>query len=92
MNMITRNMNNIKNNVESIVANIWNMKDTKADARDYTKPRSWHDQESKQSWPPSRSSLASNALEYGGALMLIRVSAFSNDLCNSSGGGRGWYI
>jgi predicted transcriptional regulator len=30
MNMITRNMNNITNNVISIVANIWNMKDTKA--------------------------------------------------------------
>jgi hypothetical protein len=33
MNMITRNMNNIMNNVISIVANIWNMKDTKEDTR-----------------------------------------------------------
>ena len=39
MNMITRNMNNIKNNVESIVANIWIMKDTKEDIKGYTKPR-----------------------------------------------------
>jgi hypothetical protein len=31
MNMITRNMNKIKNNVESIVANIWIMKDTNED-------------------------------------------------------------
>ena len=30
--------------------------------------------------PPSRPSLTSNALEYGGALRMIRVSAFSNDL------------
>jgi hypothetical protein len=40
MNMITRNMNNIKNNVESIVANISIMKDTTEDKRGYTKPRS----------------------------------------------------
>ena len=33
MNMITRNMNHIKNNVESIEANIINMKDTKVDTR-----------------------------------------------------------
>ena len=38
MNMITRNMNNIKNNVESIEANIINMEDTKEDTRGYTKP------------------------------------------------------
>jgi hypothetical protein len=31
--------------------------------------------------PPSRSSLTSYALEYGGALRMIRVSVFSNDLC-----------
>ena len=30
--------------------------------------------------PPSRSSLASYVLEYGGALRMIRVSIFSNDL------------
>ena len=29
--------------------------------------------------PPSRPSLISCALEYGGALMMIRVSVFSND-------------
>ena len=55
------------------------MKDIKEDTRGYTKPRSWHDQESKWSLPPSRPSLASYALEYGGALR-IRVSDFSNDL------------
>ena len=33
MNMITRNMNNIKNNVITNVANIWNMKDTREDTR-----------------------------------------------------------
>ena len=31
MNMITRNLNNIKNNVITNVANIWNMKDTRED-------------------------------------------------------------
>ena len=30
---------------------------------------------------PSRPSLTSYALEYGGALRMIRVSDFSNDLC-----------
>ena len=30
--------------------------------------------------PPSRPSLASYALEYGGALRMIMVSIFSNDL------------
>jgi hypothetical protein len=40
MNMITRNINNSKNNVESIVANISIMKDTKEDIRGYIKPRS----------------------------------------------------
>ena len=38
--------------------------------------------------PPSRPSLTSYALEYGGALRMIRVSIFSNDLC-LKGGGRG---
>ena len=33
MNIITRNMNNIKNNVISNVANIRNMKDTREDTR-----------------------------------------------------------
>ena len=32
--------------------------------------------------PPSRPSLTSYALEYGGALRIVRVSVFSNDLCN----------
>ena len=40
MHMITRKMNNIKNNVISIVANIEIMKDTKEGTRGYTKPRS----------------------------------------------------
>ena len=31
--------------------------------------------------PPSRPSLTSYALGYGGALRMIRVSIFSNDLC-----------
>ena len=30
---------------------------------------------------PSRSTITSYALEYGGALRIIRVSIFSNDLC-----------
>ena len=34
--------------------------------------------------PPSRSSLTSYALEYGGALTMIRVSIFSNDLMTSN--------
>jgi hypothetical protein len=55
------------------------MKGTKEDTRGYTKPRSWQDQESKRSLPLSRSNLASYALEYGGALRMIRVSNFLND-------------
>jgi hypothetical protein len=35
---------------------------------------------SKAYLPPSRPSLTSYALEYGGALRMIRVSIFSNDL------------
>ena len=31
--------------------------------------------------PPFRPSLTSYALEYGGALRMIRVFVFSNDLC-----------
>ena len=44
--------------------------------------------------PPSRSSLTSYALEYGGALRMIRVSVFPNDLMTRvmPGGGRGLYI
>ena len=75
-NLITRNMNNIKNNVESIVANIWITKDAKEDTRGYTKPRYWQDLESKRSLPSSRPSLASYALGYGGALRMIRISIF----------------
>jgi hypothetical protein len=37
--------------------------------------------------PPSRPSLTSYALEYGGALRMIRVSIFSNDFNAAS---RGW--
>ena len=44
--------------------------------------------------PPSRPSLTSYALEYGGALRMIRVSTFSNDLIDLClrEGGRGWHI
>ena len=35
--------------------------------------------------PRSRPSLTSYALEYGGALRMIRVSVFSNDLMRSGG-------
>ena len=44
--------------------------------------------------PPSRPSLTSYALEYGGALRMIKVSVFSNDLMTGvmPRGGRGWYI
>jgi hypothetical protein len=38
--------------------------------------------------PPSRPSLTSYALEYRGALRMIRVSVFSNDLISQ--GGRAW--
>ena len=37
--------------------------------------------------PPSRSSLTSYGLEYGGALRMIRVSIFSIDLMPSGGQG-----
>jgi hypothetical protein len=40
--------------------------------------------------PPSRPSLTSYALEYRGALRIIRVSVFSNDLMPQ--GGRAWFI
>ena len=36
---------------------------------------------SKVCLPPSRPSLTSYDLEYGGALRMIRVFVFSNDLC-----------
>ena len=36
--------------------------------------------------PPFRPSLTSYALEYGGALRMIRVFVFSNDLSSFSGG------
>ena len=44
--------------------------------------------------PSSRPSLTSYALEYDGALRMIRVSIFSNDLMTRDmpGGGKGWYI
>ena len=53
----------------------------KREYKDYTKP-------------PSRASLTSYALEYGGALRMIRVSIFSNDLMtrDKPRDGRGWYI
>jgi hypothetical protein len=36
--------------------------------------------------PPSRPSLARYALEYGGALRMIRISIFSSDLMPQEGG------
>jgi hypothetical protein len=77
MNIITRNLNNIKNNVITYVANIWNMKDTREDTKGYTKPRSWQDQKSKQNLPPSRSNLTSYVLNIYGAL---RFFSFDDDL------------
>ena len=41
--------------------------------------------------PPSRPSLTTYALKYSGALRMIRVSIFSNDLL-PQGGGKGWCI
>ena len=46
---------------------------------------------SKICLPPSRPSLTSYALEYGGALRMIRVSMFSNDLCLRGVAGAGIY-
>ena len=40
---------------------------------------------SETSLPPSRPSLTSYALEYSGALRMIRVYVFSNDLMPSGG-------
>ena len=44
--------------------------------------------------PPSGPSLTSYTLEYDGALRMIRVSIFSNDLMTGvmPTGDRGWYI
>ena len=42
--------------------------------------------------PPSRPSLTSYALKYSGALRMIRVSIFSNDLCLLRGEQRLIYI
>ena len=45
--------------------------------------------------PPSKPSLTRYALEYGGALRMIRVYVFSNDLMTRVMPGRrrrGWYI
>ena len=44
---------------------------------------------SKACLPPSRPSITTYALEYGGALRMIRVSIFSNDLM-TWGSPRGW--
>ena len=41
--------------------------------------------------PPSRPSLTSYALEYGGALRMIMVSVFSNDLMPQGVAGAGIY-
>ena len=41
--------------------------------------------------PPSRPSLTSYAIKYGGALRMIRVSVFSNDLCLRGVEGAGIY-
>ena len=68
------------------------MKETKEDTRGYTKPRYWQDLESKWSLPSSRPSLARYALEYGGALRMIRVFVFSNDLMPSGGQGLFWFF
>jgi len=62
MNMVTRNMNNSKNNAKSIEAHIWIVKETKEDTRGYTELSSWHDMESKWSLPSSKPILASYAL------------------------------
>ena len=49
---------------------------------------------SKACLPPSRPSLTSYALRYGGALRMVRVSVFSNDLMTGvmPGGGSDRYI
>ena len=41
--------------------------------------------------PPSRPSQTSYALEYSGALRMIRVSVFTNDLCHPQGAGADIY-
>jgi hypothetical protein len=46
---------------------------------------------SEACFPPSRPSLTSYALEYGGALRMIRISIFSNDLCLKGVAGTGIY-
>ena len=48
---------------------------------------------SKSFLPPSRPSLTSYALEYGGALRMIRISVFLDDLMTGvmpERGSRGW--
>ena len=50
-----------------------------------------HGNPSESCLSPFRPSLTSYALEYGGALKMIRVSDFSNDLCLREGVSAGIY-
>ena len=89
MNIMTKNMNIVNTNVViTIVTNIKVMEIQKRGgtiipnhALDKIRNRS------EACLPPSRPSLTSYALEYGGALRMIRVSVFSNDLCHMP---KGW--
>jgi hypothetical protein len=67
MDMITRNMNNIKNNVISIVVNIRNMKDTREDTRLYQATFLTRSEIQADGLPLSRSNLTSYALNIYGA-------------------------
>jgi hypothetical protein len=68
MDMITRNMNNIKNNVISIVVNIQNMKDTREDTRLYQATFFTRSEIQADGLHLSRSNLTSYALNIYGAL------------------------
>ena len=75
MNIISKNMNKMNTNIViTIVTSIY---------KDYTEPPlDTIGNPSKACLPPSRPSLTIYALEYGGALRMIRVFVFSNDLCH----------
>ena len=85
MNIITKNMNKMNTNIViTIVATYKTNGDTKERGGTKIIPNHALDMigNSSESYlPTSRPSLTSYALEYAGALRIIRVSVFSNDLC-----------
>jgi hypothetical protein len=92
MNIATKNMNKMNNNIchNNCTSTYKSNGDTKERGDIKIIPNHALDtvgNPSNACLPPSRPILTSYALEYGGALRMIRVSVFSNDLCLREGQG-----